>query len=190
MSELENEVVKSVELLKKGKVLLYPTDTIWGIGCDATQPKAIQKIYKIKERQESKRLILLLDEINKLDEYVKSVPALAYDLIENATSPITIVYPGAKNLPKILLAEDGSIAIRIVNGDYCKEVIKRLGKPLVSTSANASGEPSPKTFEQITETIKQKVDYVVNIHRGRIREVKPSTLVKLDASGGFTILRS
>jgi len=190
MSELENEIVKSVELLKKGKILLYPTDTIWGIGCDATQPKAIQKIYKIKERVESKRMILLLDEVQQLKHYVKKIPDTAYDLIENATSPITIVYPGAINLPKILLAEDGSVAIRVVDGDYCKEVVKRLGKPLVSTSANASGEPSPKTFDQISENIKQKVDYVVNIHRGRIRQIKPSTLVKLDASGGITILRS
>ncbi len=190
MSELETEINKSVELLRQGKVILYPTDTIWGIGCDATQPKAVQKIYKIKERRDNKSLILLLDDINKLSNYVKEIPPIAFDLIQNATSPLTIVYPHARNLPKKMIADDGSIAIRIVQGDYCKEVIRRLAKPLVSTSANISGEPAPKTFEQISETLKQKVDYVVKVHRTRIKAVKPSTLIKLEEGGVFKILRS
>ncbi len=190
MSELETEINKSVELLRKGKVILYPTDTIWGLGCDATQPKAVQKIYKIKERKDSKSLIVLLDDENKLSNYVKEIPPIAFDLLQNATSPLTIVYPHARNLPKKIIADDGSIAIRIVQGDYCKEVIRRLGKPLVSTSANISGEPAPKTFEQISETLKQKVDYVVGVYRTRIKAVKPSTLIKLEEGGVFKILRS
>ncbi len=189
MSKLEIEVQKSVELLSQGKVILYPTDTIWGLGCDATQPKAIQKIYKIKMRPQQKSMILLLDSTEKLPHYVANIPAVAYDLIQNAVSPLTIVYSNAKNLPKKLIAGDGTIAIRIVNGDYCKEVVRRLGKPLVSTSANISGEPAPQIFDQISENLKQKVDYVVEVHRSRIRSVRPSTVIKLEEDGLFTILR-
>lgn len=190
MSEkLIAEIDKSVELLKQGKILLYPTDTIWGIGCDATNSKAIDRIFKLKNRQDQKSMIVLLDDAEKLTQYVEGVPAIAYDLIENAASPITIVYHKAKKLPKKLMANDGSIAIRIVKGDYCVEIIKKLGHPLVSTSANISGEPSPQTFQQISPFIKEKVDYVVDIYRSRIRTIRPSTLVKLDENGTFSILR-
>jgi len=190
MSEkLKEEVEKSVALLKQGKILLYPTDTIWGIGCDATNAKAVDKIFKLKNRHEQKSMIVLLDSIEKLGKYVEEVPPIAYDLIKNAASPITIVYSKAKNLPKNLVASDGSIAIRIVKGDYCVEVIKKLDRPLVSTSANISGEPAPMTFQQIAEIIKEKVDYVVDIHRSRIRSVRPSTVIKLEENGTFRILR-
>ncbi len=190
MSEkIKEEVEKSVNLLKHGKILLYPTDTIWGIGCDATNSKAIARIFKLKNREEQKSLIILLDSVDKLTQYVDNVPSIAYDLIENAASPITIVFNNAKKLPKKLIAPDGSIAIRIVKGDYCVEVIKKLGHPLVSTSANISGEPSPQTFQQISEIIKEKVDYVVDIYRSRIRSIRPSTLIKLEDNGTFSILR-
>ncbi len=187
--KIREEVEKSVALLKQGKILLYPTDTIWGIGCDATNTKAISRIFKLKNRQEQKSMIVLLDSADKLKQYVEDVPAIAYDLIENAASPITIVFSKAKKLPKKLIASDGTIAIRIVHGDYCAEVIKQLGHPLVSTSANISGEPSPQTFQQISEIIKERVDYVVGIHQSHIHTIRPSTLIKLEESGTFSILR-
>ncbi len=190
MSEaLKREVEKSVTLLRQGKILLYPTDTIWGIGCDATNSKAIDRIFKLKNRSGQKSMIVLLDTADKLKQYVENVPSIAYDLIENAASPITIVFDKAKNLSKKLVASDGSIAIRVVQGDYCVDVIRQLGRPLVSTSANLSGEPAPQSFLQIPEIIKEKVDYVVDIHRTRIRTIRPSTLIKLEKNGSFSILR-
>jgi L-threonylcarbamoyladenylate synthase len=190
MSEkLKEEIEKSVALLRQGKVLLYPTDTIWGIGCDATNSKAIDRIFKLKNRQEQKSMIVLLDSADKLEHYVENVPSIAFDLIENAASPITIVFDKAKNLPKKLIASDGSIAIRIVHDDYCAGVIGQLGHPLVSTSANISGEPSPQAFLQISDIIKKKVDYVVDVYRTRIRAIRPSTVIKLEKNGTFSILR-
>ena len=190
MSEkLKEEVEKSVKLLRQGKILLYPTDTIWGIGCDATNAKAVERVYKLKNRHEQKSMIVLLADKEKIQDFVEDVPPIAYDLIENAASPITIVYEKAKNLPKNLVASDGTIAIRVVKGDYCTAVIRELGKPMVSTSANISGEPAPRTFGQISETIKERVDYVVDVHRSRIRSVRPSTILKLETNGTFKILR-
>ncbi len=188
--KLKEEINKSVELLKKGKILMYPTDTIWGIGCDATNAKSVSKIYKIKQRDESKNMIVLLDDATKLQDYLDAVPPIAYDLIENSASPLTIVYSGAKNLAKNLIAKDGTIAIRIVEGPFCGEIIKGLGKPIVSTSANFSGQPTAATFDQISEEIKGKVDHVVGVFQDRVRAVKPSTIIKLEENGVFSILRS
>lgn len=187
---LETEIVKSVELLKKGKILLYPTDTIWGVGCDATNSKAVQKIFKLKGRMESKSMILLLDSADKLTDYVKEVPPIAYELIDHAQSPLTIVYFGAKKMAKNLISSDGSIAIRVVKGEYCAEVIKRLGKPIVSTSANISGQPSPKHFDDISSELKSKVDHVVEIFHDKIRSLKPSTIIRIEQNGNFEVLRS
>jgi len=190
MSEkLKQEVDKSVALLKQGKILLYPTDTIWGIGCDATNTKAVDRVFKLKNRHKQKSMIVLLDSADKLSLYVDEVPQIAYDLIENAASPITIVYNNARNLSKKLIASDGSIAIRVVKDDYCVEVIKKLGHPMVSTSANISGEPAPQIFNQIVDIIKERVDYVVDIYRSRIRAIRPSTVIKLKENGTFSILR-
>lgn len=190
MSEkLKQEVEKSVALLKQGKILLYPTDTIWGIGCDATNTKAVDRVFKLKNRHKQKSMIVLLDSADKLSLYVDEVPQIAYDLIENAASPITIVYNNARNLSKKLIASDGSIAIRVVKDDYCVEVIKKLGHPMVSTSANISGEPAPQIFNQIVDIIKERVDYVVDIYRSRIRAIRPSTVIKLKENGTFSILR-
>ncbi len=186
---LKEEIEISVELLRKGKTLLYPTDTIWGIGCDATNSKAVQRLYKIKEREKNKSMIVLLDSVDKLDNYIKKVPPIAYDLIQNSVSPLTIVYSGAKNLAKNLIANDGTIAIRIVTGEYCVPVIQKLNKPLVSTSANISGEPSARSFYQINKSIIDKVDYVVEAFRDKVRTVKPSTLIKIEENGQFMVLR-
>ncbi len=187
---LETEINKSIELLKKGKLILYPTDTIWGIGCDATNSKAVQKVYKIKGRSETKSMIILLDSADKIKRYVKDVPPIAFDLMKNSVSPLTIVYPNAINLAKNLIAPDGTIAIRIVKGRFSGALIKKFDKPLVSTSANVSGQPSPAFFDQIPEEIIRSVDYTVENFRNRIRTVKPSTIIKLEANGKFTIIRA
>ncbi len=188
--KLEDEIIKAAELLKKGKVILYPTDTIWGIGCDATNSKAVQRVYKIKGRHETKSMIILLDSTDKIERYVKSVPPIAFDLMKNSVSPLTIVYPNAINLAKNLIAPDGSIAIRIVKGRFSGALIKKMDKPLVSTSANLSGQPSPAFFDQIPEEIINSVDYAVQSFRNRIRTVKPSTIIKLEENGKFSIIRA
>jgi L-threonylcarbamoyladenylate synthase len=185
----EEDIKKSVEMVKSGKIILYPTDTIWGIGCDATNSKAVQRIYELKGRMMDKSMIILLDSPEKLEKYVKQLPPIAFDLIENSSNPITIVYSGAYNLAKTLIAKDGTIAIRIVRDEYCRQVISKSGKPLVSTSANFSGEPSPGTFLEIDEQIKRKVDYVAESFRDRTGRIKPSTIIKLEDSGIFKILR-
>ncbi len=186
---LDEEIKHTAELLKKGKIILYPTDTIWGIGCDATNSKAVQKIYKIKHRDEKKSMIVLLDSSDKLKKYVKNVPAIAYDLIENSASPLTIVYSGAQSVAKNLIPKDKTIAIRIVKGRYSGSVIKELDRPLVSTSANISGEPTAATFEQISDEVKESVDYVVKHFRETTKTIRPSTVIKLEEDGRFNILR-
>ena len=186
---LETDINNAVEYLKKGKIILYPTDTIWGIGCNATNSKAVQQIYKLKGRSETKSMIILLDTPEKISTYVKHVPPIAYDLIKNSVSPLTIVYPGAKNLAKNLIAKDGTIAIRIVKGRFSGTMIEEFGKPVVSTSANVSGQLSPALFHQISEDIINSVDYVAESFRSIIKTVKPSTIIKLEVNGKFTIIR-
>lgn len=186
-----NEIVKeTVKYLKEGKTILYPTDTIWGIGCDATNVKAVEKIYKIKQRVESKSLIILLDSADYLHHYMKEVPEVAYDLIESMDTPLTIIYPDAIGLAKNVVASDKSIAIRIVRDEFCKKVIRQFGKPIVSTSANISDEPSALSFSKISDQIKKQVDYTVDLHQNLINKVKPSTIIKLGIDGEFKIIRS
>jgi len=186
---LQDEISKSVELLKKGKVLLAPTNTIWGISCDATNSKAVDRIYKIKGRAESKSMIILLESVEKLVKYVKVVPPIVYDLIANSKSPLTIVYPGAKNVAKNVMAQDGTVAIRIVHGEYCSAVLSQLDRPVVSTSANFAGQPTASVFQDIDPGIVKSVDHVVEVFRDRVRSVKPSTIIKLEENGLFTIIR-
>ncbi len=186
MKEIIQETVK---YLKEGKIILYPTDTIWGVGCDATNSRAVQKVYKLKQRDETKSLIILLDHIDKLPLYLKEVPQVAYDLINNIENPLTIIYQNAKGLAKNVIAKDKSIAIRIVKNDFCRELIKAFGKPIVSTSANLSDEPTPLFFNQISAEIKNSVDYVVDIDQHLINKVKPSTIIKLKVDGEFEIIR-
>jgi len=187
---LETEISQSVELLKKGNILLYPTDTIWGIGCDATNSKSVQKIYKLKGRRESKGMIVLLDNVDKLSKYVNEVPPIAYDLIAKTKTPLTIVYSGAKNLAKNIVAEDGSIAIRVVRDDYCSDIIRLLDKPIASTSANYSDQPTASTFGEIVKGIKDGVDHVVTVFQDRMQSVKSSRIIKLENDGTFTVLRA
>lgn len=186
---LKDEVNKALEVLKSGGLILYPTDTIWGIGCDATNAEAIDKVYKLKGRAEEKSLIILLDNDHKLQSYVKEVPEIAYDLIEFAENPLTIIYSGAKNLAPNAIAKDGSIGIRIVKHDFCEQLLQRFKKPLISTSANISGEASPACFDEISDEIKTGVDYVVNLEQNDRSKRKASTIMKLEADGLFSFIR-
>ena len=186
---LNNEIAKSLEILKEGGVILYPTDTIWGLGCDATNELAVEKIFALKGRDSGKSMIILLDSDHKLPSYVSDVPEIAYDLIEYAENPLTIIYSKGKNLAKNALAADGSIGIRIVRHEFCKKLIERFRKPIISTSANFSGDPSPTNFRDIPESLIKSVDYVVNLDQDKTNQGKASTIMKLDAGGQFTFIR-
>lgn len=186
---LRDEVNKAFEVLKNGGLILYPTDTIWGIGCDATNAEAVEKVFKLKGRAEEKSLIILLDTDNKLQSYVKEVPEIAYDLIEYAENPLTIIYSGAKNLAPNVIAKDGSIGIRVVKHAFCEQLLQRFRKPVISTSANISGEPSPSGFNDISEQIIEGVDYVINLEQDDNSERKSSTIMKLEPGGLFTFIR-
>ena len=186
---LREEIHYCVNLLKAGKVILYPTDTIWGIGCDATNTRAVERIYKIKQREARKSMIILLDDEKNLEKYVSGVPPIAYDLIRNSASPLTIVYPGARNISKKLIRKDGTIAIRIARDRFASQVVRHLGKPLVSTSANISGTPTAVTFGMINPELIGKVDYVVKHFREQTHSMKPSTVIRLEDDGRFTVIR-
>lgn len=186
---MEQEIRNCVEVLKRGGTILYPTDTIWGIGCDATNPGAVDKVYKLKQRAEEKSLIILLDDTRSLSDYVDVVPTIARELLKHIESPTTIIYPGAKNLAPNVIAEDRSIAIRIVRNKFCKMLIRALGKPIVSTSANIAGEPHPVTFKKINPAIRDGVDYRVSESFDEIHAVKPSQIIKIDVNGEFRIIR-
>jgi L-threonylcarbamoyladenylate synthase len=189
VEKIKEEVVKCIDVLKSGGTILYPTDTIWGIGCDATNETAVKKIFEIKRREESKNLIVLLDVPEKLNKYVKEVPAQAWDLIEYSEKPITIVYSGAVNFAKNIIGDDGSVAIRIVKNDFCIELLRRFGKPIVSTSANISGEDASLSFADISENILSQVDYVVNLFHEKNKTGKPSTIIKIETNGVIKFLR-
>lgn len=172
-----------------GNVILYPTDTVWGLGCDAENGQAVKKIFKIKEREESKSMIVLVSDVNMLRHYITAIPENFEALVEAQQRPTTFVLSGAKNLPRELIAEDGSIGIRIAKDEFCHRLMLQIGRPLVSTSANVSGEPSPRTFSEISEKIKERVDYVVQWRQDEEVEARPSRIVKIDESGRQTVIR-
>ena len=186
---LKDEVNKALKVLQDGGIILYPTDTIWGIGCDATNTDAVKKIYALKQREESKSMIILVDTDNKLQSYITEVPDIAFDLIEYAENPLTLVMPGARNISPALIAADGSVGIRVSNHPFCKQLIQRLRKPLVSTSANISGRPAPEYFSKIDEEIINGVDYVIDIDRYSTEIKKPSTIMRLSPNGSFEFIR-
>ena len=186
---MEEEIRKAVEVLRAGGTILYPTDTIWGIGCDATNEKAVEKIYSIKKREESKSLIVLVGDDGMMNRFVKDVPAQAWDLIDVSDTPITIIYDAGRGFAKNVLADDGSIAVRLVKDDFCQQLIHKFGKPIVSTSANLSGESSPQLYDEISEEIKSQVDYVANWRRDDFTKAKPSSIIKLKSNGEFQIIR-
>ena len=186
---LRDEIEKALKVLKEGGVILYPTDTVWGLGCDATNEDAVAKISKIKGREEDKSFIILLDNDSKLQSYVNEVPEVAYDLIEYTENPLTIVFSNAKNLAKNVINKDGSIGIRIVKHNFCQQLVQRFRKPITSTSANISGQPSPAIFDEISMEILDAVDYIVDWEQELKEKKKPSTIMKLAPDGQFSFIR-
>jgi L-threonylcarbamoyladenylate synthase len=183
------EIEKALATLRAGGVILYPTDTIWGLGCDATNKAAIDKIYKIKQREESKTMIILVADEREILNCVAAPDVEVFDYLAEQTRPTTVIFDGALGLPDNLIAENGSIAIRIVQDDFCRHLIKRLKKPLVSTSANISGEPSPKNFSEVSGKIKTSVDYVVNWRQHDTTPAQPSRIIRWHNNGKYTIIR-
>ena len=186
---IRQDVKKACEVMQKGGIILYPTDTIWGIGCDATNAEAVKRVYDIKKRADSKAMLVLVDSSVKVDFYVRDVPAVAWDLIDYATKPLTIIYDGARNLAENLLAEDGSVGIRVTGEAFSKELCFRFRKAIVSTSANISGQPSPANFSEISEEIKQAVDYIVGYRQDEVGHPKPYAIIKLGKGGEVKIIR-
>ena len=186
---MEEDIKKCIEILQNGGTILYPTDTIWGIGCDATNNDAVEKIYSVKNRPENKSFVILLDDFEKLKSYLECVPDKVIDLINSNKKPLTIIYQGAKNLAKNLISGDGSIGIRIVRDDFCKKLIHTFGKPIVSTSANLSGKEAPLFFSDISDEIVKGVDFVVKFNQDRKTNFKPSTIIKLTEDGHFITIR-
>lgn len=175
--------------MNRGGVILYPTDTVWGIGCDATNEEAVRRVYEIKRRADSKAMLVLVDSAVKVDFYVREVPDVAWDLMELSTKPLTIIYEGARNLASNLLAADGSVGIRVTSEEFSKRLCQQFRKAIVSTSANVSGEPSPANFSEVSEEIKSAVDYVVNFRQEEMDHPKPSSIIKLGQGGLIKIIR-
>jgi L-threonylcarbamoyladenylate synthase len=186
---VNEEVIKAYQFLKRGYVILYPTDTIWGLGCDAANATAVNRIFAIKRRPPQKSFIILLDEVEKLPLYIDPIPTIAWDLIGQATRPTTFIYRNVKNLPQKLIASDGTIAIRIVQDEFCKKLINLLGSPLVSTSANITGTPTPLSFKEISQEIINKVDYVVDPTSAIVKDAKPSTIIRFIDNYSFEVVR-
>jgi L-threonylcarbamoyladenylate synthase len=183
------DIKAALAVLQKGGVILYPTDTIWGLGCDACNEEAVRRIYDIKNRIDSKSMLVLMENAALLDRYVEEVPEIAYDLIELTDKPLTIIYDGAKNLAKNLIADDGSIGIRLTTEQFCSDLIRRFKRPIVSTSANISGKPSPACFAEIAQEIIDSVDYVVQYRQDDNQKAVPSSIIKLGKGGEIKIIR-
>ena len=189
MGTIADEVKKFIEVMRKGGVILYPTDTVWGIGCDATNADAVKRVFEIKKRADSKAMLLLVDSADRLARYVGDVPAVAWDLIDLATTPLTIIYDGARNVAQNLIASDGSIGIRVTSELFTKELCYRFQKAVVSTSANISGEPTPNNYSEISKDIIDAVDYVVNYKQLEKGRAKSSSIIKLTSNGVVTVIR-
>jgi L-threonylcarbamoyladenylate synthase len=185
---MQEEINKALQILKDGGLILYPTDTVWGIGCDASHPEAVAKIYELKQRTDSKALICLVADDRMLKKYIKKIPEVAFDILDMADNPITIIYDDAKSLAQNLIANDGTIAIRIPDDDFCFQLLRRFNGAIVSTSANISGQPTPKSFKEISQEVLKGVDYVVNLHREKIC-TKPSSIIKLSNNGVVKVIR-
>lgn len=181
-------IKKALEVLRNGGVILYPTDTVWGIGCDATNDEAVNRIYEIKKRNDQKSMLVLLDSLAKLDRYVADVPDLAYDLIEMSEKPLTIIYEKSKGLSENVSKKDSSIGVRITKEDFSKRLIEQFKRPIISTSANISGEASPTCFSEISEDIKTTVDYVVEFRQEDEKAV-PSSIIMLGNDSSIKVIR-
>lgn len=186
---MDAEADRAAIYLEQGKVILYPTDTIWGLGCDATNEEAVDQIYRIKKRSDSKSMLVLVADLEMLKACVQSVPEKALEIIENASRPTSIIYPGARNLAENLLAEDGSVGIRLTSDPFCRALIRRTGRPLVSTSANISGEPAPSIYPEIPDAIRSKADYIVGWRHEEKNPAQPSSIVRIEPGGDLTVIR-
>lgn len=185
---MTEEVNKAFQVLKQGGIIVYPTDTIWGIGCDATNYDAVKRIYELKQREESKSMICLVSDFNMLNQYIEEVPEVAYDILKYANKPTTVIYDRPLRVAENLIADDNTLAIRIVRNTFCNQLIKKLRKPLVSTSANISNQPSPKSYSEISPEILKGVDYVVNLDRKK-KSSKASSIIKLSGDGMVKVIR-
>lgn len=188
-SLFKDDLRQSVDVMRRGGVILYPTDTVWGIGCDATNAEAVERVYQIKRRSDSKALIVLVDSEAKVESYVSEVPPVAWDVMALNTRPTTVIFDGARNLAPNLLADDGSVGLRITSEAFSKELCRRMGCAVVSTSANISGEPAPQNFDEISDEIRSAVDYVVSYRRNDRTKAAPSTIIRLGAHGEVKIIR-
>lgn len=187
--KIEDDIKQAVEVMRKGGVILYPTDTVWGIGCDATNAEAVARVYEIKKRSDSKAMICLVDSDARLQRYVRNVPNVAWDLLDCVDKPTTVILDGAVNLAPNLIAEDGSVALRITGEAFSKELCYRFQKPVVSTSANISGEPAAQNYCDISQEIIDSVDYVCWTRRQEHKPHKPSAIIKLGQGGEIQIIR-
>ena len=183
------DIAEAVKVMRAGGVILYPTDTVWGIGCDATNAEAVAKIYAIKKRAESKAMICLVDSDNRIQRYVRNVPEVTWDVMTMSEKPTTVILDGADGLAKNLIAEDGSIAMRITQEPFSKELCYRMQKPIVSTSANISGEPAAQNYCDISEEIRNAVDYICTSRRQEHQPHKPSSIIRIRQNGEFEIIR-
>jgi len=186
---MTEEIQNTLDQLQMGNTILYPTDTVWGLGCDATNPEAVEKIYALKKREESKALICLVSDIRMLERFIENIPEVAYELLEASDKPTTIIYDNPIGIAKNLVAADNTIAIRIPDDEFCQKLIRKFKRPIVSTSANISGQPTPKSFKEISSAIKTNVDYVVNL-KDTAKTVKPSTIIQLRSNGEIKIIRA
>ena len=183
------DIAQACAVMERGGVILYPTDTIWGIGCDATNSEAVRRVYEIKRRADNKALIVLTDSMAKVEFYVNEIPDIAWDLVELSAKPLTIIYSGARNLAPELLGEDGSVGIRVTQESFSQALCRKFRKPVVSTSANVSGDKSPCNFAEISDEIKQAVDYIVKARQDEEDEAKPSSIIKVGKGGLIKVIR-
>jgi L-threonylcarbamoyladenylate synthase len=186
---MNDDIKAALDILKKGGLILYPTDTIWGIGCDACNEEAVKRVYEIKNRPDSKSMLVLMENPALIERYVEEVPPIAYDLIELSGKPLTIIFDGAKGFAKNLIAEDGSIGIRITSELFSSELIRRFKRPIVSTSANISGNPSPACFADVDPKIIDSIDYVVKYRQDDMQKALPSSIIKLGKGGEIKVIR-
>ena len=186
---MEDDIKQACKIMQAGGIILYPTDTIWGIGCDATNAEAVKKVYELKQREDSKSMLVLIDSSAKLQSYISEVPDIAWDLIEVSDKPLTIIYPGARNLAPNLIGEDGTVGMRMTQEAFSKKLCERMRRPIVSTSANISGKASPAQFSEISKEIKQGVDYIVKYRQEEKQKSAPSGIIKLGLSGEIKVIR-
>jgi len=187
--QMDADIAQCLKVLNAGGLILYPTDTVWGIGCDATNAEAVKRVYQLKQRDDSKALIVLIDSAEHLDHYVVDVPEIALELIDVAVKPLTIIYEGAYNLASNVLGDEDSVGIRIPNDEFCHRLCERYGKPIVSTSANVSGHSTARTFAEINPSIVEGVDYAVQYRRNDDSRRQPSNIILLSRNGTFKIIR-